>query len=86
LFDRRHPLGWLFYLPLAVVVSPAEGRIVCPEKSGIRRSVHDRIVNASDLSDAVTSRHIVDQSKFQSGSEQSDRRQGFVPECVDRPA
>ena len=24
MFDRRHPLGWLFYLLLAVAVSPAQ--------------------------------------------------------------
>ena len=24
MFDRRHPLGWLFYLLLAVAVAPAQ--------------------------------------------------------------
>jgi hypothetical protein len=62
MFDRRHPLGWLFYLLLTAAMSlaqtspttttvsdtvyRAEDRLVFLERSEIRRSVYDRIVNA----------------------------------------
>jgi hypothetical protein len=76
MFDRRHPLGWLFYLVLTAAVSSAQtpttstvsenllgGRTGAEKKDAAMSFVSA----ALQLSDAVTARHIVDEDKFKLG-------------------
>jgi hypothetical protein len=75
MFDRRHPLGWLFYLLLAVAVAPAqtgtttvsEGLFGGRSGAGKKDAAMSFVSAALQLSDAVTSRHIVNESKFKEG-------------------
>ncbi len=76
MFDRRHPLGWLFYLLLVAAVSSAQTpatTTVSENLFGGRSGAEKKdaamsfVSAALQLGDAVTSRHIVDEDKFKIG-------------------
>jgi hypothetical protein len=76
MFDRRHPLGWLFYLLLATVMSSGQTpttTTVSETLFGGRTGVDKKdaamsfVSAALQLSDAVTARQIVDEDKFKLG-------------------
>ena len=79
--DRRHPMGWLFYLLLSVFTllgassgqTPAtttiSERALFGSRSGTEKkdAAMSFVSAAMQLSDAVTSRHIVDEEQFKKG-------------------
>ena len=76
MFDRRHPLGWLFYLLIAVSASPGQTPTTTTIREGLfggrsgaekKDAAMSFISAALQLSDAVTARHIVDEAKFKQG-------------------
>jgi hypothetical protein len=76
MFDRRHPLGWLFYLLIAVSASPGQTPTTTTISEGLfggrsgaekKDAAMSFISAALQLSDAVTARHIVDEVKFKQG-------------------
>ena len=76
MFDRRHPLGWLFYLVLTAAVSSAQtpatstvSENLLGDRTGAEKkdAAMSFVSAALQLSDAVTARHIVDEDKFKFG-------------------